>query len=252
MKIIKNISLFSYFMIVLVSCGTTHLEVADKKIYPNTSINSFFPEASRYVEEISPYKKQIDSIMSQVISYANIDFTKEGYSSTEGNLLADFILDFSRKYAREGKMEEPQICLINIGGVRNIIPKGKVTVGTVFEVAPFENALVFVELNGTQMNEMFDYLGKEKKGHPLAGIKIVYQQNQLKSVEIQEKPFDPKKTYWVATIDYLLNGGDGMDFFEKSKNVVIPDVKLRDLLLEQIKQYKILPENKEERLIFKN
>ncbi|MDR1877906.1 MAG: 5'-nucleotidase C-terminal domain-containing protein, partial [Flavobacteriaceae bacterium] len=198
MKTVKNLSLISSCILLILGCKTVNLTEV-QHIYPNQVIDSTLTADSNYIKEIAPYKNRLDSIMNQPITYAKEDFTKEGYSSNEGNLLADLLLDFSKKYA----IPAPDFCLLNIGGVRTIIPKGTVTVGNIFEVAPFENEIAFVRLDASQMKEMFDYLGKEKKGHPLAGIKIAYKKGKLHSVEIGGKPFDPNKKYWVVTIDYL-------------------------------------------------
>ncbi|MDR2122347.1 MAG: 5'-nucleotidase C-terminal domain-containing protein [Flavobacteriaceae bacterium] len=250
MKTVRRLSIISCF-IALLSCKTINL-TESHKAYPNQIIDSGLIAEPAYVKEITPYKKQLDSIMKQPLSYAKEDFTKEGFSSNEGNLLADLVLDFSKKYAKEKNIPAPEFCLLNIGGVRTIIPKGTVTVGNMFEVSPFENALVFVSLDGSQIEELVDYLNKEKKGHPLAGIKITYKKDQPHSIEIEGVPFDPNKKYQVVTIDYLMNGGDKMIFFAKSKDAVVTGLRLRDVLIEQMKQYKVLPDSKDERLIFEN
>lgn len=251
MKKLKNIILVSFLLLLLINCKTAKIKEA-YKIYPNEEINVSIKSDSQYVKYISPYKQQIDSVMNQPVSFAEEDFTKTGYSSNEGNLLADLVLDFSKKYTQENKLAVPQFCLLNIGGIRTIIPQGVVTVGNIFEVAPFENELVFIQLDGNQMNEMFEYLKNEKLGHPLAGIKILYKNDKLFSTEIDGIPFDLNKKYWVVTLDYLLTGGDRMYFFTKSDQVIIPHIKLRNVLLEQMKKYKTLPENKEQRLQFQD
>jgi 2',3'-cyclic-nucleotide 2'-phosphodiesterase (5'-nucleotidase family) len=251
MKKLKNLGVASCFILLLLSCKTVGLPGAHQ-VYPNRIIDSAIAAEPHYIKEIAPYKRQLDSIMKQPLTYAKEDFTKEGYSSNEGNLLADLVLNFAEKYAKEKNIPAPEFCLLNIGGVRTIIPKGTVTVENIFEVAPFENEIVFIQLDGNQVKAMFDYLEKEKKGHPLAGARIVYKKDRLHSAEIGGKPFDAGKKYWIVTIDYLMNGGDRMDFFTRSKKNVITQLKLRNVLIEQMKQYKTLPGSKEERLIFEN
>ncbi|MGM5630093.1 5'-nucleotidase [Apibacter raozihei] len=251
MKVIRKLSLYTFFTLFLIGCKTsvTH---EFHKTYLNSVIDDEIQENKELARKIEPYKHQIDSIMSQHVTYANEDYTKSGYSSNEGNLLADLILDYSKKYANKHNLSLPDFCLLNLGGVRTIIPKGEVTVGSVFEVAPFENEVVFVQMNGILMQEMFEYLQKEKVGHPLAGIKIVYNQNQTLVAEIAGKPFDKNKTYWVATNDYLMTGGDRMYFFTKSEHKIIPKIILRDALIEEMSTYKTLPNSNEIRLQFQN
>ena len=77
------------------------------------------------------------------------------------------LLDFKREN------KNIDICLLNHGGIRAVIPKGDVTTRTAFEVMPFENSLFVVGLKGTQIRAMGTYLLAEKKPHPLYGIQFL-------------------------------------------------------------------------------
>ena len=251
MKKIQKLILFCILIVFIINCKTTK-SIGIFKAYLNQEINDSIKSDSQYIQYIYPYKKQMDSIMNQPISYAKVDFTKTGYSSNEGNLLADLVLDYAKIYAKKNSIPDPDFCLLNIGGIRSIIPKGVVTVENIFEVAPFENELVYIQLDDSQMKEMFDYIRTEKKGHPLAGIKLIYKNDQLYTAKIGGNDFDNTKKYWVVTIDYLMNGGDRMNFFVKSDSKKITHLKLRDILLEQVKKYKELPELTDQRLIYED
>ncbi|MDR3273333.1 MAG: 5'-nucleotidase C-terminal domain-containing protein [Flavobacteriaceae bacterium] len=246
-----NLFLTALFSLLLVGCYIAPMSETHK-IYANAVIDSTFVPKPEISAEINPYKKQLDSIMNQPITFAEQDFDKSGFSGSEGNLIADLSLSFAKDFARKNNLPVPDFCLMNIGGVRTIIPKGVVTTETVFEVLPFENTLYFAQLDGIQMKALFDYLVREKKGHPLSGIKVVYKDNQLYSAEIEGKPFNPDQKYWVATNDYLFNGGDRMSFFTHASNSYDTQVKLRDMIINQMSKYKILPYNTDERLIFEN
>lgn len=237
--------------ILITSCGTSNPLSETHKTYPNQIIDSSLKEDPNFTEVINPYKNQLGSIMKQKISYASEDFTKEGYSSTIGNLFADLTLNCSREYAKKNNIEAPDFCLLNIGGIRTILPKGDVLVEQIYEIMPFENEMIFAQLNGKQMKDFFAYLLKEKKGHPLAGIKIEYDNNMLTSVTINGKAFDENKSYWVVTNDYLFIGGDDMKFFTNAKGVMTGE-KLRDIFINEMKKYPTLPIAKDQRLIFNN
>ena len=81
-----------------------------------------------------------------------------------------------------------------------------------------ENSLIVVALKGSQVREIANYLLEHKKPHPLAGITIYISEDEksVKKILIQNKPLEDKKTYYVATSDYLANGGDNMTFFTQS------------------------------------
>ena len=128
------------------------------------------------------------------------------------------------------------ICLLNHGGIRSIIPKGNVTTRTAFNVMPFENSVIIVELTGEKVKELAEYIIKEKKPHPLYGLKIhVDEQLNINAIEVNNSPLDLNKKYYVATSDYLSNGGDNMTFF-LNQNKYDLDYKLRNLLIDYFKQ----------------
>ena len=48
-----------------------------------------------------------------------------------------------------------------------------------------------------------------------------------KNIQIQGKPLDENKTYYVATSDYLANGGDKMTFFKNNSDKIDLDYKFK-------------------------
>ena len=70
--------------------------------------------------------------------------------------------------------------------------------------------------------------------------------------KINGKEISKNKIYSVATTDYLLNGGDKMDFFKKSKENTILDYKLRNILIDYFKQIDTLSFQTDNRFIIRN
>jgi 2',3'-cyclic-nucleotide 2'-phosphodiesterase (5'-nucleotidase family) len=123
--------------------------------------------------------------------------------------------------------------LLNHGGIRSIISKGNVTTKTAYEVMPFENSVVVVELKGKQVEELIDYLAKAKRAHPISGLKLVLDKDfNVKSVLIKGQPLDINKTYFVATNDYLYEGGDNMNFFKTNDSLYTLDYKIRNVIID--------------------
>ena len=142
--------------------------------------------------------------------------------------------------AREKKSID--ICLLNSGGIRSILPKGNVTARTAFEIMPFENSLVVIVLKGEQILEMVDYFIAEKKPHPLAGLTFTIGKNNLpKNILVQGKPIQKETIYYVGTNDYLSNGGDNMNFFKKGIQKFDLDYKLRNILIDYFKAVDTIP-----------
>ena len=98
---------------------------------------------------------------------------------------------------------------------------------------PFENEVVVTKLIGNDIYKLIDYLRKVKRAHPISGLKLELDKNyELINAEINNKDIDIKKYYYVATSDFLLNGGDKMDFFNKSSENTFLNYKIRDLLID--------------------
>jgi 2',3'-cyclic-nucleotide 2'-phosphodiesterase (5'-nucleotidase family) len=107
---------------------------------------------------------------------------------------------------------------------------------------PFENNLVVVSLKGEQILEMIDYIIKEKKPHPLAGLTFtIDKDNKSKNILIQNRPLDEQKVYNIATNDYLYNGGDNMNFFKKGIQIYDLDYKIRNIWVDYFKEIDTIP-----------
>ena len=134
------------------------------------------------------------------------------------------------------------ICLLNHGGIRSILPKGNVTARTAFEIMPFENTMVVIALKEEQIFELVDYFIAEKKPHPLSGITFTIDKNKTaKNILVQGKPIEKDKIYYVGTNDYLSNGGDNMNFFKKGIEKFDLDYKLRNILIDYFKEVDTIP-----------
>lgn len=186
------------------------------------------------LQTIQPYKIQLDSLMNVQINTADTDMKKELPEGALGNLVCDVLMDYA---IANGK--HPDFCLMNHGGLR--IPtlyKGPVYVRTVYELMPFENQLLLLQLSGINCKMLFDAIALNG-GTPVAGLRMKILNDSASQIQIQNLDFDVNKNYWILTSDYLANGGDKADALKAAIQVVDVNIKIRDALLVQIKQMKI-------------
>jgi 2',3'-cyclic-nucleotide 2'-phosphodiesterase (5'-nucleotidase family) len=212
-----------------------------------TNNNKEIPEIAAYIK---PYREHIDQELNAPISHAPETLDKSGkWQTTIGNLLADITLQRGNTifYTRENKKID--LCILNNGGIRSIIPKGKITLKTAFEVMPFENTSIVVALKGEQILEMVNYFISEKKPHPISGITFTISINGPKNILIQGKPIENERVYYVITNDYLANGGDKMDFFKKGTATYDLNYKLRNILIDYFKETDTIPIIKDQRIV---
>jgi 2',3'-cyclic-nucleotide 2'-phosphodiesterase (5'-nucleotidase family) len=201
---------------------------------------------------LKPYKERIEKDLNEVLAYCpeTMDKNNGQWQTTIGNLIADISLKKGDSvfYMREKKHID--LCLLNYGGIRSTLSKGNVTPRTAFEIMPFENNLVVVTLKGKQILELVTYFIAAKKPHPLAGITFTIDKNNSpKNIIIQGKNFDPKNDYYVATNDYLSNGGDNMIFFQKGIQKFELNYKLRNILIDYFRETAIIAVPKDIRII---
>lgn len=191
-----------------------------------------------FLKEIKPYKDSVDKKMNEVLGKSDTDFIVARPSSNLMNWVADAIFV---NQTRTIRLSQPLICLLNTGGIRSSIGKGNVTLGDVYKVMPFDNTLIWVELPVSVIPDIEAYL-KKSGGEPIANCKLINGKLEINGMRENSTHF------WVLTSDYLMNGGDKMDFFQKKTNVNSTGKLLRDILIEELKNQGTMVEDGELRV----
>jgi 2',3'-cyclic-nucleotide 2'-phosphodiesterase (5'-nucleotidase family) len=103
--------------------------------------------------------------------------------------------------------------IANYGGMRvPVITTGPFTMGEIYELSPFENMLVIVDVPGNLVDSLFQLIAS-RGGWPVsANVRLVIGQKQLISATINGSRIDPGRIYQVAMPDYVANGGDDAHF----------------------------------------
>ena len=238
------------FISLFLSCNHSKKLVTTKG--DNISISKELPSNKAIEAIIEPYKINLDKSMNEVLSYAVDTYSKKDgdYNTAIGNLMADAVFELSNPIFKNLTGNELDIVLLNHGGIRSILPKGNVTTKSAYNLMPFENSVVVVPLKGSVVIEMTSYLKEFGKPHPISGIELVLNgDNSYQKILIGGKPVDPEKTYYVATNDYLYNGGDRMYFLKKSDTLYDLNYKIRNVLIDYFTKYDTLNPKKDQRFI---
>lgn len=247
-KIKKKTTYIIYFVFLLtfnlfIACSSKKDIVYEIKT-SQININEKATSVEKIEQFINPYRNHINKDLDSILCFNPItqDKSKGKWETNIGNLFAQSTFELSNPlFKREQKNID--FCILNHGGIRSIIPQGNVTTRTAFEIMPFENSVIVVGLNANEVMELANYFLKEKKPHPLYGITIFTNEDEslAKQIEINGKPIEKNKIYYVATSDYLANGGDNMTFFKKSSIKYDLDYKLRNLFIDYFKKTDTLP-----------
>ncbi|RYU79901.1 5'-nucleotidase C-terminal domain-containing protein [Hymenobacter persicinus] len=188
--------------------------VAKPALAPVTAqpVGKALPDNATAAATIAPYRQQVTDQMNQVLGTAPVAIGKNPGESP----LANFVADVQRLRASQALGQPVDIGVMTNGGLRAGFAAGPITLGSVFELMPFENELVVLDTPGPVAQELFDYAAKIK----MALSNVTYSvgaDGKPSNILIGGKPFDPSKTYTVAISDYLATGGDQMTFFKALK-----------------------------------
>ena len=104
------------------------------------------------VNMYTPYKIGLDNIMEEILCYSPFFLEKGRPESELSNWMADVC------YQKVTETHKADFCLLNYGGIRASLPKGAIKRKDIYQLMPFENELVVVELADTDFYRVLDYL----------------------------------------------------------------------------------------------
>lgn len=180
-----------------------------------------------------------------------------------GDLCADayrYVLGNGKTGAQSGPAD---IAFVNGGGVRANIDAGDITFGEVITVHPFNNVGCVVKATGQEILdalEMGARVAPEENGGfiQISGLTYTIDTSvtstvvvddkknfvkvdgarRVKDVKVGTEAIDAKKTYTLASHNYmLLDGGDGINMFRDNEIVVQPVLLDNQILISYIQDH---------------
>ena len=145
-----------------------------------------------------------------------------------GNLAADALRAKGSAYFKVPM----DFAITNYGGIRVAMPEGAVTLDDIESMFPFKNYMCYAKVKGSNLTRLLEQLAKTKAFQPVSGARVKVKDHQLVEAEVGGKPIDPKRTYNVTTIDFLLSGGDQIAIGALAEDVILTPVLIRDVVLE--------------------
>ena len=180
---------------------------------------------------IKPYSDSLNKTMYEVISFSEIKMSKGFPEGLLGNFLTDLIFN----YLKTTLKFYADFSLQNNGGFRADIPAGAVTVKNVYEIMPFDNELVILELDHKAMDALLRYISTGE-AVSVSGIRFIIHKNGKNEAFINGLPIDSTKSYLMATSDYLANGGSNMYFLKRCSRSNEPKIRIRDIEIAALKE----------------
>jgi len=228
----KKYILYFLTLFLVFSCNEQKLYIS--KVQGSLiEVNNQTP-LNEFEKVISPYRNKMEKEVNTVLTYTPTTISRRDskLESSLSNLMADMCYEQANPVFFNKTGKNIDFAMFNYDGLRSDIQKGNITVGNAFELMPFENTLLVLELSGEKMEELIQYLIAEKKAHPVSKqFRLLIKENSY-SLSINNIPFNSKKTYYVLTSDYLQGGGDSMNFFKNPIKIIDIDYKLRASIID--------------------
>ena len=187
----------------------------------------------RMLAGYAPKVRALDLVLGKLKG----ELRKGGYGAGS---LGNFVSDGMRARASIKLGKPVDLAIMNGGGLRRQnISEGDLRARDIFELLPFENALVALDLTGEQVLKILGVVVSSREAQ--SGARITYITKADKSAALEKatlgnKEIDPKATYSVVTIDYLVNvGGERYAVLREGKNTKALGITLRDALMEYVK-----------------
>ncbi len=221
--------LFTGIIITSTSCQHTPQNNLSSTYY---TLDSTLLSNNEFTEIIQPYKAKLDSQMNKTIGQSESIIDSIALS----NLVSDIISNFSDNYIKSNHLENlPRVSIVNIKGLRAPLPKGDIKTKDVFALMPFENNIVLLKVNGEQLKATIDHMA-QIKGDGVSGMQFVINNKKASDISINKKILNPKANYYIATSDYLANGGDYYKCLLNPLERIETNIKLRNAILNYIEK----------------
>lgn len=212
------------FTALLFSCKTQIHNTDTQVSY--THIDEKAPEDPELASFIAPFRAEMAKEMDVVIGNLEEDLIKSKPNSNLGNWFADILLDEANKMF----YQEVDIAIQNQGGFRLPgISKGPLTVGRIYELMPFDNMLVVLDIPGPIFQEFLDGIARYG-GWPISRSLTfrINEERKADQILVNDIPFHIDSTYRVALPDYVANGGDSAKYLselpQENSGVFVRDV----------------------------
>lgn len=170
--------------------------------------------------------------LKEVIGWCEHEMSARSPESELSNWTVDTVMEETERLT--GKKID--VGFTNFGGIRTFFAEGPILREDLEAMFPFNNYLCYVRLKGSDLRALFERFAKNRV-EVVGGVKFVIKDRKIETLLVDGKPIDDNKDYGVATIDFLLDGGDGVSIAKNAKELITTDVKVIDAMLPAARRF---------------
>ncbi|NNE70439.1 MAG: hypothetical protein HKN29_08780 [Rhodothermales bacterium] len=152
---------------------------------------------------VAPYSREMDAQISEVVGRADAEIREGRPEGPLGTFAANAMLSVVQDMT-----DRPvDMALTNNGGLRVPIGPGDITVGKMFELMPFDNMMIILDLTADQVRALAARLARGG-GDPIAGFSfLITADGGVEDLKVGGAELVEDRIYRLVTSDYLANGG---------------------------------------------
>jgi len=210
------------------------------------NVSAGIAEDSTVKAMVEGYAAQLSEAMKEVVGYTLVPLVGDRtLIRTQETNLGDLVADMMRWAAGP----DVQIALTNGGGIRwhRTFPVGPITRGDVYELLPYGNVLVMMDLTGAQIRQALENGVSEwqlvaGRFSQVSGLKFTFDPtrpagSRIIDVWVGGTPLVDTAVYRVATNDFMAAGGDGYTVLTQGTNYVSTGTTLMDYMVQYLLQF---------------
>jgi 2',3'-cyclic-nucleotide 2'-phosphodiesterase (5'-nucleotidase family) len=209
--------------------------------YQNKLVETFVDQAqpdTLVKNKIDELKKNLDINLDEKIGELETPWIRndEGESN-----IGNFLTDAMRSCAKA------DVAFTNSGGIRKNLKAGPITIRNMWEIAPFSDRLVSIELTGEELlNILEKNCRKDIDLLQVSGVKYTFAPERpygerVIDVRVNNEKIMPYKKYKVVINDYIL--AQSKDFLgipqQNLKYKLLPDLD-REVFIKEVKKNKVI------------
>ena len=186
--------------------------------------NSATAKAARLMLDAQPAMSELKEV---------VGYCPKGLERTRPeNVLGDWLVDIIMEATEKEVGKKVDIGLTNHGGIRIDMPEGEVLKDDLLSMFPFKNYLCYLTMTGENVVKLFE----DMAGHMqvFGGAQVTMKDGKIVELLIGGEPVDPAKEYGIASIDFLLNGGDDIFVARNSDSLIQTEVLIYDAVLQYV------------------
>jgi len=183
------------------------------------------PEVAAWIaQETVDIAARWDRVIGELVTPLND--SRGARSTAAGNLVCDSFLEATGA----------QLAFTNKGGLRTKLQAGPLTPRMLYELLPFENSLISMDMTGAQLRQLLNTaIAGRRRPLEIGGgtyhYSTVNKKRVLGKITVGGVTLEDGETYRVVTSSFLARGGDGLEQFAAGTNRKDHGLLLRDVLI---------------------